>query len=62
MVSSQFLTLCFLDRFSHTGLRDLCLECMQYQAEDRIDRAELSDWLAELHAQAEEEATNPLGK
>lgn len=45
-----------------TGLRDLCLECMQYQAEDRIDRTELSEWLAELHAQAEQEAMNALGK
>jgi hypothetical protein len=37
------------------GLRDLCLECMQYQAEDRIDDHQLNDWLKELLEVAKEQ-------
>ena len=35
---------------AYLGLRDLCLECIQYQADDRIAATDLAAWLHELSA------------
>lgn len=36
----------------------MCLECMQYHAEDRIDTADLEEWLHELVLQTEKSSDN----